>query len=591
MTSKLLNPNITLKQIENIRKIAFRDVIYSMTKLEKNADWELLAGSVSEKITDSKIDFRMTNLVYVLKALSLEIMFDIPTYKLQGEITDRRSFKKFLGIKNDMEIPHSETIAEVKKVLLEKGIYDNLTGLIEGLLVENEDTKSTLYENENVEKKIKQLEQKIKSMTDSSDMSENAVINGKSDFSKEHSKELSKRLQEVNDKIDNLLKKEIGNNIPTKLTAEEDKVAQKLDNIESRLNQISGAEKTEPKVTISDDIYKKLFDSFYNQLKNVPGTELAEPEIKTEKTQNNIPETPKVTSEPTNITITTETSDKLKKIEEDIQKIYSRISEKERELINKEKELIDREKTIIITPAVEEKVKYIEKPVETAKTEVETAKEQIQEIDLKKKKKYHIFNDANLTEDYELGLRFYKNGFKTAFVNMRADKNDENSRIAVAEYFPNTFWGSVKQRSRWIAGIVFQNWKIHKWSGNFRTKYFLLRDRKALFSFFGIFLSNLVFAYFVLYMLGVVFNFKTVGPIVEKGTFLYFLMVSSLFFLTSRLVHRFALTYNWYGFKYAAFSFIRLIFDNLINLFATLRAIKVYNVNKKKIVWDATDHY
>jgi adsorption protein B len=68
-------------------------------------------------------------------------------------------------------------------------------------------------------------------------------------------------------------------------------------------------------------------------------------------------------------------------------------------------------------------------------------------------------------------------------------------------------------------------------------------------------------------------------------------MIATLFFLINRVVHRFAATYNWYGFKYAAMSIVRLLFDNLINLFATMRAIRVYNTNKKQIVWDSTDHY
>jgi len=243
-------------------------------------------------------------------------------------------------------------------------------------------------------------------------------------------------------------------------------------------------------------------------------------------------------------------------------------------------------------PIVEyvKKEKVIVPKINVVEEEIMEEDEQ-NEIDLKKKKRYHIFNNTNLTEDYELGLRFYKLGYKTAFINMRADERDENSRIATAEYFPNSFWGSVKQRSRWIAGIVFQNWKIHKWEGSLKTKYFLLRDRKALFSFFGIFLSNIVFAYFVYYMLGLVFNFGDAKPTVNTGSVLYYLMISTLFFLIVRVVHRFAMTYNWYGFKYAASSIVRLLVDNLINLFATVRAVKVYKTNKKQIVWDSTDHY
>src|SRR5207244_9528183 len=91
-----------------------------------------------------------------------------------------------------------------------------------------------------------------------------------------------------------------------------------------------------------------------------------------------------------------------------------------------------------------------------------------------------VFNDANLTEDYELGLRLHKLGYKTAFVNMLTDQRNTNTRIATGEYFPNSFWAAVRQRSRWTAGICFQNWKLHGWKGGLGTKYFLMRDRKTI---------------------------------------------------------------------------------------------------------------
>ena len=113
-----------------------------------------------------------------------------------------------------------------------------------------------------------------------------------------------------------------------------------------------------------------------------------------------------------------------------------------------------------------------------------------------------VFNEANLTEDYELGLRLFKLGYKTAYINLMLDKHNANSRIVTGEYFPNSFWAAVRQRSRWTAGICFQNWKMHKWAGTFKTKYFLLRDRKTIFSNFMVLLSNIVFALFLFYLLG-----------------------------------------------------------------------------------------
>lgn len=80
-----------------------------------------------------------------------------------------------------------------------------------------------------------------------------------------------------------------------------------------------------------------------------------------------------------------------------------------------------------------------------------------------------VFNDANLTEDYELGLRLFKLGYKVSYVNLLVDKTDISSRIATGEYFPNNFWSAVRQRSRWTAGICFQNWKMHKWGGSLKN--------------------------------------------------------------------------------------------------------------------------
>lgn len=210
-----------------------------------------------------------------------------------------------------------------------------------------------------------------------------------------------------------------------------------------------------------------------------------------------------------------------------------------------------------------------------------------------KQKKEGLFNDANLTEDYELGFRFYQLGFKTGFFNVKLDRDDEASRIATAEFFPNTFWASVKQRSRWVAGIVFQNWKAHKWSGNLSTKYFLFRDRKSIFSFFSAFLSNIVIVYFLYAMLSKAMGWQHVNSLVGSSSVLWYLMIANLFFMISRLSHRFVFTYNWYGFGYAFFSLFRLPLDTVINFFAIARSLNVYkNVKTKaKVVWDSTSHY
>ncbi|MCX6165614.1 MAG: hypothetical protein NTU73_12270, partial [Ignavibacteriae bacterium] len=205
-------------------------------------------------------------------------------------------------------------------------------------------------------------------------------------------------------------------------------------------------------------------------------------------------------------------------------------------------------------------------------------------------KKEGIFNDENLTEDYEIGYRFHQLGLKMGFFNVKLDNNNESSRISTAEFFPNTFWTSVKQRSRWIAGICLQNWKAHKWKGNLTMKYFLFRDRKPLFSLLGAFLSNVIFFYLVYVIItNLLFGGNAVF-LVSHSPVLWYIMAANVIFMVSRASHRFVFTYNWYGFKYAFYSFFRLILDTAINFFAVLRSMSVYRKTKKKVVWDSTSH-
>ena len=202
-----------------------------------------------------------------------------------------------------------------------------------------------------------------------------------------------------------------------------------------------------------------------------------------------------------------------------------------------------------------------------------------------------IFNDVNLTEDYELGMRFYQLGLKTGFFNVKLDGDKNSTRVATAEFFPNKFWPAVKQRSRWIAGICLQNWKAHKWDGNLTTKYFLFRDRKPLLSFWSTFLSNMLLVYFLYIALGYVFNFDNTLISGSISPVLAYLMTFNLVFMVSKAVHRFIFTSGWYGPAYGFASIFRLAIDSFINFFAIIRSISVYRKTKHKVVWDATTHY
>jgi adsorption protein B len=132
---------------------------------------------------------------------------------------------------------------------------------------------------------------------------------------------------------------------------------------------------------------------------------------------------------------------------------------------------------------------------------------------------------------------------------------------------------------------------MHKWTGSLKTKYFLLRDRKTIFSNLMVLLSNIVFALFLFYLMGFSFGINYLETVVEESSALWFFLWVCFFLMVWRLLHRFIFTFKWYGFRYALFSLIRINFDNLINFFATFRALRVFMTMKNKVVWESTEHY
>lgn len=449
-----------------------------------------------------------------------------------------------------------------KKSPEEKKILDKT-----GLAFDNPQEKISKPEIPIVEKKEK-VEVKLKEpVTDSANEPVKEIANeivkeekastiaGRVEQSKKDAEQKSKNIYDKLSSFDDKIKS---------LNSKTEDTAAELSEVNKELEeQIEKFTKTEAKTeeTIQqvkqsqDDLYKKLFESFYNQLR-----------------ENNL------------ISDTTELVIPGLNIPKEVAK--ERVTEPVIERTEKKVEEI----RPMISPDFIEEQRTVESTGETVPVVMRPKK---REINLKEKKKFPIFNDANLTEDYELGLRFYKLGFKTSFVNLKTDKEHGNTRIATGEYFPNTFWGSVKQRSRWLAGIVFQNWKIHGWGGSMKTKYFLLRDRKSILSFVGTALSYLCLIYFIIYAVTLALGYSSpmLKPIVGTTSPLWYLMLAATFFMVVRLFHRFAFTYNWYGFRYAFFSIFRMLIDNVVNLFAMMRAIKVFRQTKDKVVWDSTEHY
>tara|TARA_R110002126_G_scaffold16500_15_gene65847 strand:- start:702 stop:2918 length:2217 start_codon:yes stop_codon:yes gene_type:complete len=218
------------------------------------------------------------------------------------------------------------------------------------------------------------------------------------------------------------------------------------------------------------------------------------------------------------------------------------------------------------------------------------------------------FDVQSLTEDYDIGFRLKKWGMEEIFVRFSvtdnklaafAERNRSRSKtdgnvVCVREYFPETFSTAVRQKSRWIIGIVFQGFKTHKWSSEWKLNYFLWRDRKGVISYFVSFVANLIFIQlFLLWSYQFVsensYNFLSVFS--DSQLIITLLGLNFVLFL-NRMLQRMIFVRRYYGIGQALLSVPRQLWGNVINFFANIRAIRqvVAQGDPRRVAWDKTQH-
>ncbi len=617
---QIKNSSVISKLLEIIRKQARNGNGKFLRRVDDSVKWGELRSLIMSKISIlSTGSFEHHDVLQLFKCLVLGNLYDLTENQIPLEISDRRSYQNFIELLTSQSIPDAKIISAFKMLLEKYDLYDVLfdkfyeqlleakfkivegsdKDLINGLNVYEENglidfNKYNVGETSKVDDKVNEIEDKIKKLYEKkipSTFESSEIDSSKSEDLKNKLMDVEKQIKSIYmESKENQLRSEnmfVQSNLNDKINQDTKDLLDRLLSIDERIKHISSIttnledrkelEENVIKTRQSEDLYKKLFDTFYNQSSKTPDYGLIGSEEKMQKEAV--------------------IKDKLKTIESKINEIKDSLNnlyEKKPELKTAPTGTADEESKILESEVQKQHgVSDTKLTEEEEKIKIEARKITKHGVLVltPKVKKEGIFNDANLTEDYELGYRFYELGFKTGFFNVKLDKKDDATRIATAEFFPNTFWTSVKQRSRWIAGICFQNWKSHKWKGNLATKYFLFRDRKSIFSFFGAFLSNVVILYFLYAIIANMFHFKYAYSLVSHSSVLWYLMIANLIFMISRASHRFIFTYNWYGFKYAFFSFFRLILDTFINFFAIIRSISVFRKTKSKVVWDATSHY
>lgn len=201
-----------------------------------------------------------------------------------------------------------------------------------------------------------------------------------------------------------------------------------------------------------------------------------------------------------------------------------------------------------------------------------------------------IFDPECLTEDYENGFQLHALGCTQMFVPLRFGAAD---LIATREYFPRNLRGAIRQRSRWVAGIALQGWQRHGWRVPWRQVYWFWRDRKGLVGNLLSPLANTICLYGAVGYLaaarsGEVWHFGEQIPEWLPRACEVTLWISIL-----QAAIRMRCSARIYGWGFAAAGPLRMIWGNLVNSAATVRALWQFLgalVRNRALAWLKTDH-
>ena len=218
------------------------------------------------------------------------------------------------------------------------------------------------------------------------------------------------------------------------------------------------------------------------------------------------------------------------------------------------------------------------------------------------------FSTQSLTEDYDIGFRLRQAGMREIFVRfsprdpalapLREQRIGVNERtakvICVRENFPDTMATAIRQKSRWITGIVFQGAQTIPWTRNWLLNYFLWRDRRG-----GI--SNLIglLSMLLAVQLGIVWLISLEGwsgwefaSILGNSRFLHGLLLYNGLLLLNRIMQRMIFTGSFYGFVASVMAIPRMVWANWVNFFGNLRAFRQVMAmgDARRVAWDKTTH-
>lgn len=218
------------------------------------------------------------------------------------------------------------------------------------------------------------------------------------------------------------------------------------------------------------------------------------------------------------------------------------------------------------------------------------------------------FDVQSLTEDYDIGFRLKQKGMKCIFARYSiSDPELALERvwapgmskafaqvICVREHFPRDWQHAIRQKSRWIVGIVFQGTSNLGWSRKGALNYFLWRDRRGLFAYLLSFLVNLLLLvllsmWLITWFFPEAWRFPS---ILEGSELLTTLLWLNGFLLLNRLFQRGWFVTRYYGIFEGLLSAPRMMWSNFVNFFANIRALRqvLEMGDSRRVAWDKTTH-
>jgi IS5 family transposase len=102
-----------------------------LVKLNKHIDWNIFLPVLNQTLSDSEQDKTQGgrpafDKLMMFKILILQGIYNLSDDQMEYQITDRRSFMRFLKLKTSDKVPDSKTIWHFRETLIAKGIIEKL---------------------------------------------------------------------------------------------------------------------------------------------------------------------------------------------------------------------------------------------------------------------------------------------------------------------------------------------------------------------------------------------------------------------------------------------------------------------------------